>query len=126
MSAFVSVAIKLVGVSSPLGLVPVARTGLVWRHGGVLEMVGTCHGGHHFFAPLFYIIIQAHTYKRARTNDCLTLSRALRAFCVDSDYCCMLYLVYNFDLRSHEGLLLRACFLIEGSIRATCCALRPW
>lgn len=72
MSAFISVAIKLVGVSSHLGLAPVARTGLVGWHEGVLGVMYLARShrkhlsrGHHFFAPLFYIIVQAHTQARA-------------------------------------------------------------
>ncbi|KAL1247134.1 hypothetical protein QQF64_022510 [Cirrhinus molitorella] len=70
-------AIKLVGV--PLFSPWTLWHGQVWL--GLQERVcgGCCiwHDlplGHHFFAPLFYISV------RARTNDCLTLSRAPGAF----------------------------------------------
>lgn len=66
MSAFVSVAFKLVGVSSHLGPAPVARTGLAregFFGGDAAGTSCTCHGGHHFVAPpptpLFYTIVQA-------------------------------------------------------------------
>ncbi len=92
---------------------PLARTGLVGLHrwGCTMGFRGwhdrCCHGVITSLPPCFTSLSERAQTKETRTNDCLTLSRALGGICIDSDYCGVLDLINNFDLRSREGLSLR-------------------